>query len=200
MSTPCNMEFDALPSRLVSCASRFDDAGLYDHTRTVAAHPFNQSVEVFLPCAHAHSAVAALASCFERCAWYEVTVPLADLLTPAFLDRYARGGSTLHAMSVNTPIDHCNSIAFLPSGWLLLVVDKDTVEQLGLTASAAPFVHNPRWFRIAVDTSAAAFAPGHATYDRLMWCVTDRVPPVTLRLVSVRGTNILTHAARWVDR
>ncbi len=29
-------------------------------------------------------------------------------------------------LSVNTPVDHCNVVAILPNGWLVLVVDKET--------------------------------------------------------------------------
>lgn len=190
------LRHEPLPARLVTWVSNFENP-CADHTRTIGMHPFNAQVEVFVPHRGAHfdqgAAHAALSACFADAFYYEVTCPLADLLQPAFLDAHAnQSGGTLYGVSIGTPIDHSNVVAFLPNGRLLLVVDKDTIEQLGLQGSMTPFVHDPRRFRIELRTNEASFRPGRKLFDRVQWCLgADRVAPVTLRMACVRSTCAL---------
>ncbi len=70
------------------------------------------------------------------------------------------------------------------------MLDKDTIEQLGLAGAASPFVHDPRRFRVDIRIDAASFQPGRKLYDRVQWCLgADRVAPVTMRMACVRGAS-----------
>jgi hypothetical protein len=72
-----------------------------------------------------------------------------------------------------------------------MVLDKDSIEQLGLAGSSSPFVHDPRRFRVEIDISACSFRPGKKLYDRVQWCLSaERVAPIKFRMACVRGTDV----------
>ena len=79
------------------------------------------------------------------------------------------------------------------AGRLYLVLDKDSIEQLGLAGSSSPFIHDPRRFRVEIDISAPSFRPGKKLYDRVQWCLSaERVAPIKFRMACVRGTHVFS--------
>jgi len=157
-----------------------------DGTRAVARHWHNSRLECFLPGARAAAAEKAITERLARHFSYCVRGPLSALLSPEFLTAHVRSHHLFSAVSCSSggggSVATC-AFALLPSGLLVLALDKDTYQQLGLEGSHAPFAGrgvsssgggcgagvSRRYVRI--DLAAASFAPGHALYDRVLWCL-----------------------------
>ncbi|KAL6073530.1 Ribonuclease P protein subunit p40 [Balamuthia mandrillaris] len=108
---------------------------------------------------------------------------LSRLLEPSFLNAHVRQGE-LRAISIGSRIDAQNVCAILPNGKMLLSLDKDTYEQLGLTGRKAAFPprHSQEW-DVSLDLRAASFRPGKNLYDRVKWCLgEDRLAGIDLLL------------------
>ncbi|XP_070576027.1 ribonuclease P protein subunit p40-like [Ptychodera flava] len=60
---------------------------------------------------------------------------------------------------------------------MLLSVDKDTYEELGLVGQPSEFnTHKkPRKFVIEIDLKSPVFHPGKKNYERVVWCFKDRL-------------------------
>jgi hypothetical protein len=83
-----------------------------------------------------------------------------------------------------------------------LVLDKDTYEQFGMTGSASNFTPRaskgtkPRTrFNVRVDMRAESFRSGRKLFDRLRWCLQERVPPAELVFVWTAG--LFSHLHCW---
>jgi hypothetical protein len=80
---------------------------------------FIHQVEVFFPFAatvDTDKLTKSLTSCFDNAFFYEFTCPLADLLQSTFLEPLFTNRARVCGLSANTPLDHSNVVAFLPSG------------------------------------------------------------------------------------
>jgi len=62
---------------------------------------------------------------------------------------------------------------------LVLSVDKDTYEQLGLEGKKSFFKKTPR-YNIHIDLCAPHFVPGKRFYERVRWCLSERLSDVEL--------------------
>lgn len=114
--------------------------------------------------------------------YYIVTGPLSDLLGPTFLNKYIRRAKTqIFAVSHRTEIDHGNTLAIIPGSKLILQVDKDTFERLGLAGTAINKASCPtgQRFQIVVKLGSKNYDPGSDMYKRLLWCL-KRIAPVQL--------------------
>lgn len=81
---------------------------------------------------------------------------------------------SFYALSHTQHVDTDDCIAVLPQGLLVLSVTKDTYEQLGLVGKASEF-HRGSRFIIEINLLAESFQPGRKLYDRVHWCLTDRL-------------------------
>ena len=117
---------------------------------------------------------------------YNVRVPLASLLSIDFLDEYVRKGE-FSAFTIDSRIDHSNVVAFLPNGVLILTVDRDTYQSLGLTGRPSKFrsLKSSR-YDIVIDFRSPIFQTGKAAYKRLLWCLEDSTDPCVLLATYVR--------------
>ncbi len=88
----------------------------------------------------------------------------------------------LQAVAASAPTDRGNTFVLI-DGSLIFSLDKDTYEQLGLTGQASPFkALRGQFWNITVDIAASSFAPGRPLYDRVLWCLRERVLPMELFL------------------
>lgn len=100
----------------------------------VRAHALNQQLEVCLPGIAGWELAESLQ--WETSFYYELRTSVAMFLSPAFVRDYVLQGS-VYMIAKNLPIDGVDacSAMLLPSGELLLLVDRETYEQLGLVGS-----------------------------------------------------------------
>lgn len=97
----------------------------------VRAHAMGQQLELCLPGAAGRELAEALQ--WETSFYYELRTSVAMFLSPAFLRDYVARGS-VYMIAKNLPVDGADaaSAMLLPTGELLLLVDRETYEQLGL--------------------------------------------------------------------
>ncbi|CAN0550358.1 unnamed protein product, partial [Ectocarpus sp. 8 AP-2014] len=69
--------------------------------------------------------------------YYRARGPLSVLLREPFLGSYVLKGG-FSALALNAPSDHGNSFAILPGGVLVLSLDRESFQTLGLPGEAAP--------------------------------------------------------------
>nr|CAH7762137.1 unnamed protein product [Callosobruchus chinensis] len=80
----------------------------------------------------------------EASYYYKVPkLNLKDLLDQTFLASFIRSGK-LTLLSINTRIDCDNCVAITPAGLLVLTVDKDTYNSLGLEGNASHHLANTK--------------------------------------------------------
>lgn len=124
----------------------------------------------------------------------------------------AKNEEGFYALSIGDRIDQHNACCILPTGKMILSVDKDTYEQLGLTGKKSAFssrlkanrfskclsaftctlrqphtLHRSYQKDITIDLTAPSFKPGKKNYDRVRWCLTDRVSPVQMLACYYKG-------------
>lgn len=110
--------------------------------RGVATHPLNHAAEVFLPGASASAAPVAALAAAQPIAYACRALPLAFFLGGAARALLADG--SLLATSVDTPVDQGSAAGLLPDGTLVLSLDKETYERLGLPGRASHFAETQR--------------------------------------------------------
>eukprot|EP01127_Copromyxa_protea_P024693 TRINITY_DN9850_c0_g1_i1.p1 TRINITY_DN9850_c0_g1~~TRINITY_DN9850_c0_g1_i1.p1 ORF type:complete len:349 (+),score=44.12 TRINITY_DN9850_c0_g1_i1:125-1048(+) len=127
--------------------------------------------------------------------FYLIKGPLVALLGPDFLSKYAKG---LSAILVGSHIDRGIALCFLPTGKLILSLDKDSYETLGLSAAKAkyPTKGEGRW-TVNLDLTAKSFVPGRNLYDRVVSCLEERFGDVELLVFS--ETNDTTKRIEFPD-
>ncbi|ESO82738.1 hypothetical protein LOTGIDRAFT_229773 [Lottia gigantea] len=102
---------------------------------------------------------------------YEVkNVPVSMLIEEEFLGAFSRNGK-LQVLSTGRFIDTDNCISFLPTGKLILHVNKDTYISLGLEGSKSQYYKNKQTkYVVEVDTNTSSFIPGKNYYERVRTC------------------------------
>ncbi|XP_067853688.1 ribonuclease P protein subunit p40 isoform X1 [Heptranchias perlo] len=146
------------------------------HRKHVETHHYNYQVSILIPeCRALSSAIAAVSRTLGD--YYLVKqLPLHEMLEPEFINKFVRKGF-LYALSYNTRIDQDNTIALLPTGKLILSVDKDTYEELGLEGQPSKYSHKTTVrYNVTVDLGDATFVPGEKRYNRVMWALKEKKP------------------------
>eukprot|EP00752_Nemacystus_decipiens_P004676 g4264.t1 len=131
--------------------------------------------------------------------YYRARGPLSALLKEPFLSSCVLKGG-FSALALNAPSDQGNSFAVLPSGVLVLSLDRESFQVLGLPGEAAPTrpkgkskragagagstggsvgvlgggAGGPDRYVSAFDLSAKAFRPGKPLHDRVLSCLDGR--------------------------
>eukprot|EP01102_Stenamoeba_stenopodia_P019256 TRINITY_DN7222_c0_g3_i1.p1 TRINITY_DN7222_c0_g3~~TRINITY_DN7222_c0_g3_i1.p1 ORF type:complete len:331 (+),score=82.17 TRINITY_DN7222_c0_g3_i1:1045-2037(+) len=95
-------------------------------------------------------------------------------------------------MSHNAPIDRGNSIAIIPTGKMVLSVDKDTYEQLGLVGKKSRFGKKGQRYVIVLDLLSKQMKPGEKLYERVRWCFTNRFDKVSLLMSFIKDGRTQT--------
>ncbi|KAJ7338499.1 hypothetical protein JRQ81_012401 [Phrynocephalus forsythii] len=146
------------------------------HAARVRDHAFNCRVSFLIPdCGVVPEAIKnAVANIGE---YYLVkNLSLHELVSQEFINTFVKKGSC-YALSHNTRIDQDNCAALLPTGRLILSVDKDTYEELGLQGQPSLYSgKKPMRYIITVDLTDAAFTPDSKKYNRVIWALKDKKP------------------------
>ncbi|KAG9347714.1 hypothetical protein JZ751_003727 [Albula glossodonta] len=145
------------------------------HDIHVAKHFFNYKVSVLIPeCGIIPSGLSSVLNGFSK--YYLIRdFPVYKLLEEEFLEKVVKKGS-LYALSYRTRIDQDNTFALLPSGQVILSVDKDTYENLGLDGKISQYIHRqPMRYVVTLDMTDKSLAPGGKRYKRVMWALKDKV-------------------------
>ncbi|XP_035270040.1 ribonuclease P protein subunit p40 [Anguilla anguilla] len=145
------------------------------HATHVAKHFFNYKVSVLIPeCGIIPSGLRSVVSSFSK--YYLLkNLPVYKLLEEEFLEKVVKKGC-LYALSYKTRIDQDNTFALLPTGQVILSVDKDTYEELGLEGKASQYNHRqPMRYVVTIDLTDKSMAAGGKRYKRVMWALQEKV-------------------------
>ncbi|KAM8967503.1 ribonuclease P protein subunit p40 [Pelodytes ibericus] len=146
------------------------------HSAHVETHYFNCSVSVLLPqCGPLPERIKNTIESFGN--YYVVrNLPVHEFVKPEFLNTFVKKGS-FYALSYHTRIDQDNTAALLPAGKLLLSVDKDTYEELGLQGKPSLYSgKNAMRYIITIDLTDESLATDGKKFQRVKWCLTEKKP------------------------
>lgn len=138
--------------------------------RTVRDHHFNHAVEVFVPEDCLPSAVSSTPP-----PYYLAHLPLSHFLQPHLRTRYFEAAvkePAPLALSLGRKVDVHSVFALIPPGILLLSVDKDLYELLGLPGTPSRFQKHRHV--VQVDLTAPSFIPGKPGFERVKRCLGER--------------------------
>ncbi|XP_058972910.2 ribonuclease P protein subunit p40-like isoform X1 [Pocillopora verrucosa] len=143
--------------------------------RHIEEHPFNHAVEITVP----DYLLENVTQCFQSISpsqdsYCLIELPVHVFIEVEFIKTFLQSGQFI-ALSWETYIDAGNCAAVLPTGVLILSLDKDTYEQLGLTGKPSVFQKKHR-FNVEVNLAAPNFVPGKKVYERVRWCLKDNLP------------------------
>ncbi|KAM3840373.1 ribonuclease P protein subunit p40 isoform 1-T2 [Vipera latastei] len=164
------------PRHLLVCERSHVQHARSRHVAHVREHAFNCGVSFLIPdCGIVPQVLKnAVADIGE---YYLVkNLFLHELVTQEFINTFVKKG-TCYALTYNTRIDQDNTAALLPTGKLILSVDKDTYEELGLQGHPSLYSgKKPMRYIITVDLMDTAFSPENKKYKRIIWALKEKKP------------------------
>ncbi|CAB1317926.1 unnamed protein product [Coregonus sp. 'balchen'] len=169
-------ELDKCPRSLLVCEKSNFEHEKSRHDTHVSKHYFNHKVSVVIPeCGALPSRLASVINNFSK--YFLVkNLPVYEFLDKDFLENVVWNGA-LYALSYKTSIDQDNTIALLPSSQLILSVDKDTYEQLGLEGKPSQYNHRrPMRYVVTIDLTDKSMATEGKRYQRVLSSLRERVP------------------------
>ncbi|EAL67452.1 RNase P protein subunit [Dictyostelium discoideum AX4] len=110
--------------------------------------------------------------------YYQIETTLDLLLSHEFIDKYIKNGG-FYAISQLNFIDSGNVVAFLPNSKIILNVDKETYQELGLLGKSSVFKNLQRYI-ITLDMTSKEYQRGSKSYTRLIWSLKDRLSSINL--------------------
>ncbi|KAJ1332935.1 hypothetical protein BSLG_008562 [Batrachochytrium salamandrivorans] len=145
----------------------------------VESHPLNSSIRLLLPCPASTTTTTTTTTTQDHDQWdldsrlpgcisyYCSSLPLLFLISPEFIEKHVRTGSTL-AQSTHAMAELEDTVSLVHPGLLVLSLTKDTYESAGLTglsckADASESRH---------DLLHKNFTAGNKLYDRVTWSFT----------------------------
>lgn len=146
------------------------------HAERVREHPFNYRVSFLIP--ECGSLPEGLKDTIYNMGKFFLVknLSLHELATAEFINTFVKKGS-FYALSYNTKVDQDNCVAVLPTGKLILSVEKDTFEELGLEGVRSQYTgKTPMKYVIKIDLTEAAFAPDGKKYKRVTWALKEKKP------------------------
>ncbi|KAJ8011136.1 hypothetical protein DPEC_G00055050 [Dallia pectoralis] len=164
------------PRHVLVCEkSSFEDEKSQIETH-VSKHYFNHKVSLVIP--EAAILPPKLASVINNFSKYFLVknLPVYEFLIKDFLESVVLQGG-LYALSYKTRVDQDNTVALLPSRQMILSVDKDHYEQLGLEGKPSQYSgKRPMRYVVTIDLTDKSMAPGGKRYQRVFSSLKDRVP------------------------
>ncbi|XP_076836992.1 ribonuclease P protein subunit p40 [Brachyhypopomus gauderio] len=145
------------------------------HEIHVSKHSFNYKISLLMPeCGVLPVDVAKVISNFKS--YFLVQdQPVYKFLEEKFLDIVKKGG--FYALSYKTRIDEDNVVALLSSGHLILSLNKDTYQHLGLEGKPSVYKHKTDMrYVVTVDLTDKSMVPGTKRYQRVLLSLKERVP------------------------
>ncbi|XP_057190277.1 ribonuclease P protein subunit p40 [Triplophysa rosa] len=169
-------ELEKCPRSLLVCEKSNFMNEKSRHDIHVSKHSFNYKISVLIPeCAVLPANISGVISNFSP--YYLVRdLPVYELLQDKSHETVVQKG-TVYAVSYNTKIDEDNSIALLPSGQLVLSLNKDAYEQLGLEGRPSLYNHRKAMrYVVTLNLRDKTLAPGTKRYQRVLSGLKDRLP------------------------
>ncbi|KAG8571644.1 hypothetical protein GDO81_011730 [Engystomops pustulosus] len=154
------------------------------HSAHVETHYYNYCVSICLPeCRLLPEKVKNIIDDFGS--YYLVkNLPVNEFLTQEFNDRFLKKG-LFYALSYNTRIDQDNVAAVLPTGKLILSVNKDTYEEMGLQGKPSLYSGKKAIrYIVTIDLSDSSMSPDGKKFQRVKWALTEKKPLALDFLVS----------------
>ncbi|KYO35506.1 ribonuclease P protein subunit p40 isoform X1 [Alligator mississippiensis] len=146
------------------------------HAARVRGHAYNCRVSFLIPeCGVLPEPLKSVTT--DMGEYYLVkNLPLHELVAQEFISAFVKTGSC-YALSYNTRIDQDNTAALLPTGKLILSVDKDTYEELGLQGRPSRYSGKKIMrYIITIDLTDSAFHSDSKKYKRVLWALRDKKP------------------------
>ncbi|XP_069586815.1 ribonuclease P protein subunit p40 [Ranitomeya imitator] len=166
----------ACPRHLLVCEKSSFLQEKSRHSAHVQTHHYNYSVSVLLPeCRHLPEKLKYI---IDGMGTYHLirNLPLHEFLKQEFNEQFIKKG-LFYALSYNTRIDQDNVAAVLPTGKLIISVNKDTYEELGLQGKPSLYSgkHAMRYI-ITIDLTDSAMSPDGKKFQRVRWALTEKKP------------------------
>jgi len=109
--------------------------------------------------------------------YYSIGGPLSKLIEAEFVEKLFSNGR-FYAVSTVAIDASPLSFAIIPTGKLIMTVDKNTYEQLGLEGVPSSFYSKHQYFDILIDLFSPNYKPEKKFYARVQWCLKGRIPDV----------------------
>uniref|UniRef100_A0A8C5MB96 Ribonuclease P/MRP subunit p40 n=1 Tax=Leptobrachium leishanense TaxID=445787 RepID=A0A8C5MB96_9ANUR len=167
---------DSCPRHLLVCEKSNFKQEKSRHSAHVETHYFNCLVSVLLP--ECGPLPEKIKSTIEGFGSYFVIRNLSvhEFVTEDFRNTFIKQGS-FYALSYQTRIDQDNTAALLPTGKLILSVDKDTYEELGLQGKPSLYSgKNAMRYTINIDLTDKALSADGKKFQRINWCLSEKKP------------------------
>ncbi|KAM9307946.1 ribonuclease P protein subunit p40 [Gastrophryne carolinensis] len=144
------------------------------HAAHVETHYYNCAVSILLPeCGHLPEKLKNVIDGFGNY-YFVKNFPLHEFITQEFRDTFVKKG-LFYALSYNTQIDQDNVAALLPTGKLIVSVDKDTYEELGLQGKPSQY-SGKSTKRFIVNVDLTDLSPDGKKYQRVRWAFAEKKP------------------------
>lgn len=164
------------PRHLLVCEKSSFLAEKSRHASHVETHYYNYAVSILLPeCGHLP---VKLKNTIDGLGNYYLVkdLPLHEFITQEFRDAFIKKG-LFYALSYNTRIDQDNAAALLPTGKLIISVDKDTYEELGLQGKPSLYSGKKTMrFIVNLDLTNEALSQDGKKLQRVRWAFTEKKP------------------------
>ncbi|XP_065255262.1 ribonuclease P protein subunit p40 [Emys orbicularis] len=146
------------------------------HAAHVRSHAYNCRVSFLIPeCGILPEALKSVITDIGE--YYLVkNLSLHELVTHEFINTFVKKGSC-YALTYNTKIDQDNAAALLPTGKLIISVDKDTYEELGLQGRPSQYSGKKVMrYIVTIDLTDSAFDPDSKKHKRVLWALKEKKP------------------------
>nr|XP_033790665.1 ribonuclease P protein subunit p40 isoform X1 [Geotrypetes seraphini] len=160
------------------------------HAAAIRGHPFNCRVSFLIPeCGALPDKLKSVIQNFGK--YYLVKdLPIHEFVSHDFISIFIKKGA-FYALSYNTKIDQDNTVAVLPTGKLILSVDKDTYEELGLQGKPSRYSGKKVMrYIVTIDLTDAAFLPDTKKHKRVLWALKENKPLTFDFLLAWHSTDV----------
>ncbi|KAH6564658.1 hypothetical protein BASA60_010209 [Batrachochytrium salamandrivorans] len=149
----------------------------------VESHPLNSSIRLLLPCPASTTTTTTTTTTQDHDQWdldsrlpgcisyYCSSLPLLFLISPEFIEKHVRTGSTL-AQSTHAMAELEDTVSLVHPGLLVLSLTKDTYESAGLTGLSCKADASESRHVVTIDLLHKNFTAGNKLYDRVTWSFT----------------------------
>ncbi|KAH9499111.1 hypothetical protein Btru_006726 [Bulinus truncatus] len=146
-------------------------------------HAFSHAVSVILPGENALPHFV-LETFVDQFTYRLQRLPLFHFIEMPFVHAFVRKGA-ISLISINRKLDTDDCATITNDGLLLLSLTKDTYQQLGLEAmKQTPSQRKQDIYVVKINLLQKSFKSGKKCYDRILWCLKDRLDLVMDFLVS----------------
>ncbi|XP_038626293.1 ribonuclease P protein subunit p40 [Tachyglossus aculeatus] len=146
------------------------------HRQHVERHYFNYRVSLLIPdCVVPPKELKNIVT--DSGPYYLVkNLSLHELVDHEFISTFVKKGPC-YALTYNTNIDQDNTVAVLPTGRLILSLDKDTYEELGLQGRPSQYSGRKAMrYIVAIELTDDSFNPETKKYKRAVWALKEKKP------------------------